>query len=67
MPNTGGPWVDLDRSARRIASLPGGRWGGASGTAPAFNPGTKALYVKARRVRLQQGTRSTSRGSADGG
>jgi alcohol dehydrogenase (cytochrome c) len=44
--NTGVPWVDLDKSADGSLACPGAL-GGVQWNGPAFNPGTKALYVPA--------------------
>jgi alcohol dehydrogenase (cytochrome c) len=44
--NTDVPWVDLDKSADGSLACPGAL-GGVQWNGPAFNPGTKTLYVPA--------------------
>jgi alcohol dehydrogenase (cytochrome c) len=60
--NTGVPWVDLDKSADGSLACPGAL-GGVQWNGPAFNPGTKALYVPAAQwCAFSKDPASTSRG-----
>jgi alcohol dehydrogenase (cytochrome c) len=61
--NTGVAWVDLDKSADGSQVCPGAL-GGVQWNGPAFNPGTRALYVPAAHwCAFSKDPADTSRGS----